>query len=580
VKTSRNATNVDGSAFLLMGSPMNGQVDNLSNALRAGVEILLTDSNGGKNWVAPHQGKYPIGHTETFLNRYTSMARVYRDYDESIIDSRDNARFMWNDVGIRECIDSRMRSVSLLNWHLEPEDELSPDQAAFCTFLEKVIRKIRYFTKYRQSMQLAIWLGKQGMNHRWRSDMVGGTAVWKPTGIHQDDFGWRPIHGDKLVFRMDRPIGVPGAYAGQLGVRVGAWGHKAGDVINDRWRLESTDYGLAYFLSPAERRLLAVHRHNIEDAAYEDGVRAGVINGTGIRSVVYWEWVQSKEAMAFMVEFVERMAGGVQIWKYPQGNQQALAEAKAAAENYNSGQEHIMLVPVPIGENGSQYGVDVVEPGFQGVETLQHLIKDYFGDRIKRYILGQKLSSEAEATGMGSGVAELHLDTLLQILRSDATAHEECLTSELVETLIKINVQKKAFMHPGFIPRFVVETEEPDVDKKLEGCVTAAKELGLKFRKKDIYELVGMAMPGPGDDVTEPLSAGGAGPGGENPPGQEEQQPVDVAPPSESKEPKDGTDSKEDDTARDDNGGHGVSKSSLQRYAKTILHRYGGLKRT
>lgn len=437
---------------------------------------------------------------DTFLNRHTSLASVYRDCDEALLDSRDNARFMRNDVGLRECLDSRQRSVALLNWHITPEDASSTSQLEFCHLLEQVCRRISHFTEYRRNCQHAIWYGKYGIQHRWGTQQVDGRAVWMPTPRHQDDWGWQPLNGDKLVFRQFRSErdSAPRGHEGQLGIRVGGQ-FRSGDVIGGRWRVEPTDHGLAYFLSPSERRLLLVHKHQVEDAAYEDGLRAGSIHGVGIRSVVYWEWVQKQETISFLMEFLERMAGGIQIWKYPQGNAQAHDEARAAAEAYNSGQEHILLVPVPAADTG-QYGVEVIDPGFQGVDTLHSLLTEYFGHRIKRYILGQVLSSESEATGLGSGVANLHSQTLLQILKSDATALEETLTSDLLQSMIRINVQKGTWMDPGFTPRFVIETEAPDVEKRLEAW-TRLIDRGIKFRESDLYGLVGAAIPGPDDAV-------------------------------------------------------------------------------
>lgn len=548
----------------------------ISDSLRQGVRMLLSDGNGGKQWVAPNMGKYPISHVDTFLNRYTSLSKVYRNPDEAILDSRDNARYMLNNVGIRECLDARRRMVKLLNWHIEPEDSKSDDQKAFCSLLEKIIKRIKYFQEYRYWTQMAIWFGKVGIQHRWRADVIEGRSVWMPKGVHQDDDGWKPVHGDKIVFRQLRPNMVPGAYEGQMGIRVGWMSHQAGDVINNRWRVESTDYGLAYFLSPSERRLMLVHKHHREDAAYEDGIRAGSIYGLGIRSIIYAEWLQASETMAFMMEYLERMAGGITIWKYPAGNQQALAEITQTAENYNSGQEHALLVPVPIGENGNQYGVEVMEPGFQGIEVLQNLIKDYFNDRVKRYILGQKLSSEAEATGMGSGVADLHMDTLLQIIKSDATSHDETMTSELVDTIIKVNVDKKQWAQPGFKPRFVSETEEPDVDKKLEACIALMHEK-IKFRQSDLYDLVGMATPGPDDLVNPDMPEAGAGQNGAMP-GMEGMHPENKKPPNPDAEPgtKGDPNVKEPKDVTDDNAAHSVAEGHVERYTKTIENRYNG----
>lgn len=468
-----------------------------------GVTLGTRRGDGRVDWNAAADARYQVRHADTFLNRFTSLSSAYRDADEALINSRDNSRFMRSDIGIRECLDTRQRSVAMLNWHIEPETDWSPSQREFCDFLEQVCRRISHFTEYRRNCQHAIWYGKYGIQHRWGTQVVAGRNVCLPTPRHQDDWGWQPLNGDKLIFRQHVPglSGKPGAYEGQLGIRVGSL-HKAGDVVGGRWRIEPTDFGLGYFLSPSERRLLLVHKHQIEDAAYEDGARAGSIYGVGIRSVIYWEWVQKQETLSFLMEYMERMAGGIQVWKYPQGNVQAHDETRAAAESYNSGQEHILLVPVPPADGG-QYGVEVIAPGFQGVETLHALLTEFFGHRIKRYILGQVLSSESEATGLGSGVASLHSQTLLQILKSDATALEETMTSDLLDSLIQINVQKGNWTAPGFRPRFIIETDEPDVEKKLEAW-TRLIDRGVKFRLSDLYGLVGAAIPGQDDAVLEP----------------------------------------------------------------------------
>ena len=487
----------------------------------AGIQIGQRDKDNGVQWVSPNKGDYLVHHVDQFLNRYTSLACVYRDYDEALLDSRDNARFMRNDVGIRECLDSRQRSVALLNWHIEPEvpKKAQPSHLEFCSLLETICRRIPHFTEYRRCCQHAIWYGKYGIQHRWGPIIVDNKSVYSIKPRHQDDWGWLPINGDKLVFRQlrpDRPM-TPGSYEGQLGIRVG-YTHKAGEFVGEgnRWRVEPTDYGLAYFLSPAERRLMLVHKHQIEDAAYEDGLRAGGRYGIGVRSVIYWEWIQKQATMGHLVEFIGRMAGGVQLWKYPQGNLQAMNDMKKAAENYNASEEHILLVPVAAdGSGGNQYGIETAEPGFSGIEVLHDLITRYYEHRVKRYILGQILTSEAEATGLGSGVAELHADTLLQILQSDANAHEETLTSDLLESLIKVNVQKGVWEDPGFRPRFVCETEESDVDAKIQAW-GAFLGFGLPIRKKDCYELIGAAMPAPGDDVLQVGQQ--AGPGAEGSP--------------------------------------------------------------
>jgi phage gp29-like protein len=487
---------------------------NIGNtALMPGMMMGKRSEVGKIDWTPPNNGQYPVRHVDTFINRYTSLSNTYRDHDEALLDSRDNARYMRNDLGIRECLDSRQRSVALLNWHIDPEDEKSQSQQEFCGMLEDVVRSISHFYEYRRNVQHAIWYGKYGIQHRWGVKVIKGKSVYMPIGKHQDDWGWRPLHGDKIVFRQLRAdANLPaGSYEGQMGIRVG-YRYQPGDVINNRWKVEPTDYGLAYFLTPAERRLILVHKHHIEDASYDDGQRAGAIYGVGLRSVIYWEWVQQKSTLAFLMEFLGRMAGGIQVWKYPSGNPQAREEVQKAAENYNSEAEHVLLVPVPPGDIG-QYGVEVIDPGFQGIDVIQNLLTNYYSHRVKRYILGQILTSEAEATGMGSGVAELHADTLLQILESDALNHGETMRSDLLMPLIQVNVRRGVWADPGFTPKFVVETEESDIDAK--GRVWGEwADRGLAIKETDLYDLIGAARPNPGDAVFASSKGASGDPGG------------------------------------------------------------------
>src|SRR5262249_32369985 len=138
---------------------------------------------------------------------------------------------------------------------------------------------------------------------------------------------WQPICGDKLVFRWDD--GSHKYLDGQVGIRVASrW--KKGDKVDNR-PLEVTDRGLAFFLEPWERPRLAIHRHIIEDGAFEDALSAGRIHGVGIRDRVYWCWSQKQNAMGQLMEVIERTGTGFTIYYYPAGNARAKLEVQEIA---------------------------------------------------------------------------------------------------------------------------------------------------------------------------------------------------------------------------------------------------------
>lgn len=467
--------------------------------------------------MAANFGRDVVPHVLTFQSIIGSHAKVYRDCDEATKASLDNARFMRNDCGIMECVEARQRCVSLLDFSLEPEDENSHEQKELCAVLTTMLERIVNFTEYRYTLMHAIWYGKYAINNRYGWQMINGKMRQLPTPLHEDDYGWRPINGDKLVFRYDDGNLPDGAYPNQLGIRVHG-SYQVGNTLGGRYkiaRVDATDRGMAYFIPPWERKLITVHRHIIEDAAYEDAISAGAIHGLGIRSRIYWEWFQKQETLGFLMEYLERSAGGIEVWTYPMGNPQAKSATEEAARQRLGGARNVVVVPKPLGAEGEQYGVEIVEPGMAGIDTLKDILNTYHGHRIKRYILGQTLTSEAESTGLGSGVADAHMDTFMQIVRFDAMKLQETMTRQLVKPLKDFN-----FPHArGIHIRMKLKVEHEDVKEKLE-AYEAAYNMGAALKESEVMESIGASIPGPGDKVLQMPQQSGGMPGMAGAPGQ------------------------------------------------------------
>jgi len=158
----------------------------------------------------------------------------------------------------------------------------------------------------------------------------------------------------------------------------------------------------------------------------------------------------------------------------------------------------IMLPCTPGDPAMDAYGLERVEPNPSGVENLKEIVHGYFGGNIKRYILGQTLTTEAAATGLGSGVADLHLESFLQIIKYDATNLEESLTFWLNNSL-------KIWNFPGASHiwiKFKVDTEAADTEKRL-GAVKAAWDMGAKVKATDVMDLIGFSAPTEADEVLQ-----------------------------------------------------------------------------
>lgn len=449
-------------------------------------QIDGTDPARKMDGVPPNVSQYAVPHIWTMQGLISSISRTYRISDEALRDGYENAKFMDNDCGLRECLDARWRSVALLNWHLEPENPKAPLQKKLCDDLTAILKRIPRFMQFRESLQHATWIGRAAIQSRYGRVVVENEGRFVPVG-------WKPIHGDKLVFKWDDDEAV--------GIRVGSSaqvGTESSLPKDYADRVEQTERGRAYFLKPDERKLLTLHKHQIEDGYYDDPASAGKIHGVGIRSRIYWNWYQQQETLAWLMEFLERSAFGIELWRFPMGNPAAEAAARKAAEERIGLGRNVVLVPIPGGEQGDMYGVDRIEPGLAGAAELKSIINDYFGHRIKRYILGQTLTSEADATGLGSNLADVHLATFLDIVKYDALNLEETITEDLVKWLKYWNFPSARGVHV----RFVIDTESQDSDRKLEAA-ERAWQMGCRIKESDIMDLIGFSLPTE-DDVVLP----------------------------------------------------------------------------
>lgn len=441
-----------------------------------------------RHWpgAAPNFGMEVVPQVMTVAGITGLAGHAYLNADEALRHSIENAERMRADCQIMECLEARQRATALLNWHLEPEDPKSLDQKNLATEMTKIVQRTPYFMEWRHCLSQAVWYGRYGVANQFGSKEIAGKMRTVCTR-------WEPRNGDKLVFRYDD--GDARYEAGQVGIRIGTLGLTKRRLIREQ--IEYTQSGTVYWLNDYERRLLAVHKHTREDGTYEDVYSSARIHGVGIRSRIYWTWYAMVECLQRALEYLDRSAFGVEIWRYPANNVKAKSQVEDAAKRLVSGGRTILLVPSwPADQGADQYGVDHVEPGLQGVDRLLEVIKTYFGHKIKRYILGQTLTSEADATGMGSGVADAHLATFSDIVQYDARNLEESITEEYLRHLQCWNFPQSR----GIYLRFVIDTEAPNIKEKLD-AYKACWDMGIKLKDSDIADAAGFSLPGPNDSV-------------------------------------------------------------------------------
>jgi len=346
----------------------------------------------------------------------------------------------------------------------------------------------------RRSLLEATWFGRQATAATFQGKKVQGQRR-----ICVKD--WQPRNGDKLKFRYDD--GTQRYMEGQLGIFVGTAYASPRMYVDPRTnqtmnKVQATEDGLVYWLDKWERDTMILHRHMVEDAPYWEPRFAGRIYGVGIRDRIYWTWYAMVECLQRVIEYLDRAAFGIEIWPYPSGNAKAKEAASEAARKAMGGGRTIILAPLPQGEDADLYMPKLVEPGLGGVATTIDIVRTYFGHKIKRYILGQTLSSEAEATGMGSGVADAHLATLADIVKYDAGNLEESITTDFLKTLQIWNFPKSDHIQL----EFKIDPEDPDAAGKMQGF-RQAWDMGLKIKSSEVADVIGSAMPDADDEFLQ-----------------------------------------------------------------------------
>lgn len=442
----------------------------------------LRDPAIGNVNTPPNMGRLVVPTVMTFSGMITSLSKAYRYSDEAMRHSIENAHAMLNDPVIQGPLLARQGMVALLNWSIESENDDEPQLKEASIQLTKIINRTPRFTEYRRALLEAVWYGRYACQNAF--------------GFHYDSKGvrtrvvrkWSPISGDKLLFRYDDGSGQ--FDPDQIGIRMTTALGKD-DLIAGRRKLEATGEGMGYFLEPWERRHVVVHKHMIRDGEYEDPISGGQIHGVGLRHFLYWVWYQKQETMAQIAEIVERTGAGFTIYFYPEGNPQARAEVEKVSRE----QAHTNVILMPTDPNNPEaYSIQQIPPNTQGLTVLQDFVERFLGDMVIRFILGQTMSTKPDATGMGSGLADLQKDTLFQIARYDAVNLEETITSELLLPLRDFNFPK--LRNVDFF--FKISTKVSAPEQELQ-AIYQAWNMGAEIKATDLMDKLDLAMPGPKD---------------------------------------------------------------------------------
>lgn len=413
-------------------------------------------------------GKGAFPHFLSFSELVNYSSRTYRwAHDEALRHSTTNALAMRRDPIVMSALRARQIPVSQLSWHIDCQNPEDMRQAAAAKLIENIIERTPRLQQMMMCLLEAVFYGRYAVQISYGWDFSDG----KRRMIAKD---FKPINGDKLSFR----------WSGQAGIYVHA-------LFNGDW--EITERGRAHFFTDYERDQIVIHQHEPEDADFFEASLAGGLHGVGVRSRIYWFWYLRSQTMSFLMDYLERMgAGGLTIAYYEHGNPQSLEDVKSCMENQFK--NHTILFPRYRDTTTGGPGIERIEPSNNGAQLLESLVTGYFDAQIRRFILGQDLTSEA-GPGGSDGVATLHGETFNRIIKYDAVNLQDTLTKDFVSVLQKYNV-------PHDIPplRFTFDVDKTNAGEMLEAA-NQFYQMGGSVDEDELRTAIGLSRPKPGNAV-------------------------------------------------------------------------------
>ena len=159
--------------------------------------------------------------------------------------------------------------------------------------------------------------------------------------------------------------------------------------------------------------------------------KTGYLGRIGLCRALIWPFIYKHYAVGDFAEFLETYGLPIILGKYYQGASPAEKTSLMRAVTM-LGHDARAIMP-------KEMELEISKITGSGDGDAHLRMVDWAERSQSKCILGQTLSAEAQATGMGSGVADLHGEVRHDILKADARRIAATLTRDLLYPLLALN---------------------------------------------------------------------------------------------------------------------------------------------
>lgn len=222
-------------------------------------------------------------------------------------------------------------------------------------------------------------------------------------------------------------------------------------------------------------------------------VKTGYLGRMGLYRVLVWPFLYKAYSIGDFAEFLETYGLPIIVGKYMQG---ASAEEKASLMRAVTALGHDARAIMP---DGMSLEINKITGGGEGSHHL-NMVQWADGAQSKA-ILGQVLSAEAKATGLGSGVADLHAEVRRDILTADARQIAGTLTRDLVYPLLVLNgAPIESYRR---CPRWVFDLGEAEDITAYADALPKLVGVGMRIPRAWAHEKLRVPEPDGDEDVLQ-----------------------------------------------------------------------------
>lgn len=219
------------------------------------------------------------------------------------------------------------------------------------------------------------------------------------------------------------------------------------------------------------------------------GAKDDAPHGKGLGHILFWPVFFKRQDIGFWLVFADKFGSPTAVGKYPAGakadEKRTLLQALGAIA-----QDAGIIVPEGM-------LIELLEATRAGTTNTYETLARYMDEQISKAVLGGTVTTQAQSTGLGSGVANVQDDVRIEIATADADLLSDTLNATLVRWIVEYNL-------PGATPPLLYRNFEDDAGDEINTFTIGLQRLvamGLKVPAKWAHDKWNIPLAGEGEEV-------------------------------------------------------------------------------